>query len=880
MSFHGSFGSTLSWFLGSLILCLGACRPVPGVGDSCADAPCAIGLVCVEERCQEPEPPPVDPNACAVNEDCELNGSLDGRACEEGQCVFIACAVDAQCGERVCNRDVCAEREACEDNQDCGSGDVCEDGVCKSACGTDEECGGFSVCDEGRCFQQCFIDLMCFGDLCEDGVCVPPECVEDVDCPADGASYFCEAGRCVSYVPCVVDGDCFDADYRCSELGRCEERPSCRSDVDCGASALCLGGLCRPTDVCTTDEDCDDDKECLAAKCVATSECRFDGDCENGDRCLGQNCVAYEAPDNEDVDALALSFAGGVCESDGTGFCSITLFVGETLSLKVGAFDIDGAPVVANAESSSDNESAATATAVLASEFQINANAAGTALIRVQAGAGVHEALTIVVLEEISAGNAVLVVDEKTGQPIVNATVTIGDEAVNTDLRGVALYPLAEPVAAESWVSVQIGARGQAILVPSSTSLFRVLWPRAQRPASEAAGFRARVVSTGDETGALGIGLAISGGERLEDATLESLLGPPFRGALELPLLGAAPVDLPAAATMEASLPLLGSQVIREEALVSVAPGRRSAVFYEGRYPQGDLFGLVGGNDALTLALDLLQRAEGMDSKRMHVGNLQALPLVIDGDDSDGNTDVDGDGDIAERVPDYFSFPEIEVSPQQLARERVGLSVGALPETARARAVVAAGLLYPGYGFSPSGVGALRVSSDEAIAVQLKVNPPSLPALSAAERGIMMQAIFDAPGLESRLMYRGETFSSSIEMGTFLSPPTGAFVIEGIPSPDQRLLVLPAAGDADAYRVTLRSGSVQWTFVAETATGGRSLVLPDIFGVGALVEGVEVWRLDGADLVAPTLRPFAVGQGPRRAESLLRAMARAPGDGS
>ena len=880
MSFHGSFSSALSWFLGCLVLCLGACRPVPGVGDSCADAPCSLGLVCVDERCQEPEPPPVDPNACTVNEDCELNGSLDGRACEEGQCVFIPCAVDAQCGERVCNRDVCAEREECEANEDCSRGEVCEAGVCKSACEADEECGGFSVCDEGRCFQQCFIDLMCLGDLCEDGVCVPPECVEDADCPEDGASYYCEAGRCVSFVPCAVDGDCFDADYRCNELGRCEERPACRSDVDCGAGALCLGGLCRPTEVCSADADCSDDKECVAAKCVATAACRYDGDCAAGERCLGQNCLAGESPDNDLVESLAVMSAGGVCESDGSGFCAATLFAGETLSLKIGAFDESGAPIIASAEWSSDDDTVASASTGLDGTVQIEAIAAGSVSIRGQSGSAVHEAMQIVVLEDISAGNAVLVVDEKTGQPIVNATVTIGDEAIATDLRGVASFPLAEPVSAESWVSVQIGARGRAILVPEPASQFRILWPRAERPASDAAGFRARVSSTGDETGALGIGLAVSGGAFLEDATLETLLGPPFRGALELPLLGAAPVDLPAAATLEASLPLLGNQVIREEAFVSLSPGRRGAVFYEGRYPQGELFGLVGGNDATALALDLLQRAEGMDSKRVHVGDLEALPLVIDGDESDGNTDVDGDGDIAERVPDYFSFPEIEVSPQQLARERVGLSVGALPDAARARAVVAAGLLYPGYGFSPSGIGALRVSSEVAASVQLKVNPPSLPALSGAQRGVMMQAIFDTPGLESRLMYRGDTFSSAIEMGTFLAPPTGAFVIEGIPSPEQRLLVLPAAGEADVYKVTLRSGLVQWTFFAATAAGGRSLVLPEVFGIGALVEAIEIWRLEGTETISPALRPFVVGEGPRRPESLLRAMARAPGDGA
>lgn len=876
MSLHASIRSPRSWWLG-LFLLIGACRPVPGVGDSCAAAPCAAGLVCVEERCQEPVPPPIDPNACDVDEDCALDGSLDGRACAEGQCTFIACAIDAQCGERVCNRGVCAERQECSANEDCDDDQVCEDGTCKTACAADEECGGFSVCDEGRCFQQCFIDFMCFGDLCEDGVCVPPQCEEDIDCPEDGASYYCEAGRCVSFVPCAIDEDCFDPDYRCSELGRCEERPACRADGDCGAAALCLGGLCRPTDVCEVDGDCGADRECVAAKCVATAACRFDGDCASDERCLVGLCQQREPVDPSALASIVVASHAGDCESDGLGFCALTLFVGETMPLQAAGFDENGAPVVADLTWNTTVEGVASVSADASGGHQLTALSPGTALVRVASGERVHEALQVVVID-VGAANAVLVVDEITGQPIVNATVTLGDAATTTDLSGVALYPLAEPVAAESWVSIQIGTRGMALLVTEPTSRFRFLWPRAPRPPSDAAGYRAQILSSGDETGGLGIGLALTSVPRLEDATLESLLGPTFRGAFELPLLGAAPVDLPAAATMEASLPLLGNQVVRENAFVSTAPGRRGALCYEGRFPQGDLFGLIGGNDALTLSLDLLERADGMDSKRVHVGHLEAIPLVVDGDESDGVADVDGDGDLAERVPDYFSFPQIDVTPQQLARERVGLRVEGLPESARARAVVAAGLLHPGYGFSPSGVSAMRLASEERVSVQLKVNPPALPALSSAARGIVVQAIFDEPGVESRLMYRGDSFSASIDLGAFLAPPNGAFVIEGIPLPDQRLLVLPAVTGADTYRVQLRSGAMQWTLFAATAVGGRSLVLPETFGLGALVQGLEVWGFAGANNSPPTLRPFVVGGGPSRPQSWLRALARAPGD--
>src|SRR5688572_22579043 len=89
-----------------------SCRPLGLEGDSCHGGPCAAGLTCVEEICTKVQPPPPPPPPCEADDDCVLDGSADGRVClDDGTCAYAECNFDLQCGVRICENGVCADRE-------------------------------------------------------------------------------------------------------------------------------------------------------------------------------------------------------------------------------------------------------------------------------------------------------------------------------------------------------------------------------------------------------------------------------------------------------------------------------------------------------------------------------------------------------------------------------------------------------------------------------------------------------------------------------------------------------------------------------------------------------------------------------------------------
>src|SRR5690606_12509493 len=128
------------------------------------------------------------------------------------------------------------------------------------------------------------------------------------------------------------------------------------------------------------------------------------------------------------------------------------------------------------------------------------------------------------------------------------------------------------------------------------------------------------------------------------------------------------------------------------------------------------LFTLTGAGDERELALDLAAGAEGMDVLWQHVGTLTAEPLVSD------EGDVDGDEDLTEMVPDFETFPNVDVMPRTRPAERVGLVVGPPPAGARTRVLAIAGLLPTGYGFAPSGLAVF--SLDDSAPRQIKAAAP------------------------------------------------------------------------------------------------------------------------------------------------------------
>ncbi|HEY1099920.1 MAG TPA: hypothetical protein VGF99_13380, partial [Myxococcota bacterium] len=338
------------------------CGGFAGVGDACVAAPCATGLVCIDERCERPGAPIVDEPACAVDDDCAVGGSADGFACVDGACVVSSCFSDAQCGTRVCIDGSCAERALCLTDAGCDDGTLCIDNACRPPCLADDDCGAaiggiaLQQCVEGRCLQRCLNDATCFGGgLCEDGVCVADECSADDVIFRCGDLELCDGGRCTAYTPCAADGDCFDANLRCdveAEPARCVERPACFNDAACGLDGLCLDRHCRPADGCFEDDDCavggSVGDECVAGRCVPAPGCRVAADCAADQVCANLRCV-----DDDIVTPAGIVIADAIGRCDRT--CRRLYVVGESATFRLLAVDSDGLPVQAAIAASADD---------------------------------------------------------------------------------------------------------------------------------------------------------------------------------------------------------------------------------------------------------------------------------------------------------------------------------------------------------------------------------------------------------------------------------------------------------------------------------------------------------------------------------------------
>lgn len=792
-------------------LFVGSCRPLGLVGDSCHKGPCASGLTCLDGICADVEPLPTPPGPCQADDDCALDGSADGRVCVEGVCTYDACAFDLQCGVRICENGFCADRELCLNDESCGAGRVCVGNACREACVADEECPSLgavalAACVEGECVQRCLGDFMCLQGICDANLCRAPDCADDADCEGPG-SYFCDAGRCTQFTPCKIEDDCFDPNFLCNAQGRCEERAACTVDAACGAG-LCLDRHCRAAVPCGASEGCADDlQECVAGRCVDVSECRSDADCPNAEVCDAARCAA--APSPVDPSILVVRTSHGPCVSGSGGACELVCFEGETVTLPIQGYDVDGVPVAA-ASTVTGAANAVVSGGRLSLPCPAAVEAAPT-VVTVQAGA-ISVDVALRALSRV--GDLVVVVLSASGAPVAGAAVFVDDAPVGAT-GGDGALSLAPFVGGT--IGASADGRGAIVFDARPGSLFVTLPADDRR--LQAAGFRARVNGTGDELGDVGVGLALPSTRGALSSSPQSLFGEPFAGSVELPLLGAVPVVVPAAATLDARLLLVGPQEVKAFAFDTATAGPGALLAFEGRFDQQLLFDIALAADPVEVSLDIAALAEGMDARVAGAGLLSAIALVVDGDVADGLEDIDGDGDIAELVPDYGSFPEIEVRPEASPLERVGLRVSAPPGGANARALAVCGVELA-HGFLPLGLGVLFGSSE---GEQVKVK--SAPAtMSVAGRACAVHAVFGAgDGRASAAVVTGQAFGSLLDVGTLLAPPEGAFLLEGVPTADRTSVIVPEAVGADALSVTVLDGETSWELVV-AARG--SIALP------------------------------------------------------
>lgn len=853
-----TFISAFACVLTCVLVLFSGCRPFAEAGESCTENPCAVGLQCVTGICMVPPDIPEPAPPCEDLTDCLFNGSTDGRSCEEGTCVWISCSSDGDCGTRVCDEGVCTERTVCVADDDCKDGQICDEGACRSPCVNDEDCAesGLDTCVEGRCYQSCFIDLLCFGGICEDGICVDAECEEDLDCGEENVA--CENGRCISFLGCEEDEDCFDPDYYCNELNRCEERPGCQSDAECGPSGLCLGGLCRDALSCFDSDDCETGQECIGEKCVSRPECRSNIDCSGEQICVNQSCAD---PSYSEPSALALQSPFGVCESDGTGACRLQLFPGERFVMDAAAFDETDAPILADLTFDTADPNVAT----IDSSGLLSAVAAGTTTVQVSHTGGtlVHTAFEVEVLAESAVDSLrVLVVDALTGLPVEGALIYAGLEGGVTDVSG--LYVFDEEPTFDPALTTYIGAYaadrgGFMVLDLPLTGDVRLPLPSPQLEDPVSAGFSGTVTSTGDELGSTGIGVALPCLNHVSEGTLDGLFSDAAYGAIEVPLLGAVPVEVPANMMYETSLPLAGNQVVRDKFYTSAKSGRCVATALESRNEGDGLGELFGGATAIGRVLDLASTAEGMDILLQSTGRLEALPMIVDGAGEGIYEDFDNDGNLDELVPNFSQLPELDISPSRAPTERVGVRLSSDSATVDGDVFVALGLKINGVGFVTTGIGRLDAFSPSDYQ-QVKVVAPDAWAAGAKRQGIA-ELLYSDSTLSSVLLYSGPSFAAKQFFGDFLSPPEGTFALEDLPTAGSRLLILPTAGTLSAYDVDLETEQGRWRLIVPSVDGGgRSVGLPTFLASGPFVlNGVAAIRLTGDDPTQATLDHYQGG---------------------
>jgi hypothetical protein len=817
-----------------------ACRPVGLEGDSCEDGPCALGLVCVDEVCERPEVLPEPPPPCEADSDCTLNGNADGRVCEEGECGFADCTFDLECGSRVCDDGSCRDREPCFGDGDCDDSSICTDGVCRTPCFLDDECaiGGLplAACVEGECSQRCFGDVTCLGGgICEANVCVDPQCTFDEECIGDG-SYFCDAGRCTQYTPCDEDDDCFDPNFQCNDLGRCEERPACRVDAECGAG-LCVDLHCRDAVSCVDGAECAAGEECIAGRCTTEPQCRASTECEAGSVCDGARCVP--APELVEADTLAADYGLGACTSDAAGPCAAVLVVGETFDFMLQGYGPAGLPVAAQLDAQLTLLDAAHgALALDAAGAHVTALAASSGTLVVTSGDAVVTIALTFVADGASACD-VVVVDEARGAPVEGAEVRCGDGALQ--VTGADGHASADFVVGEHGVRVRsVDGRGVALLTAPAGS-WRVVLAASSAPVG-AAGMRVTVASSGDEAGPVGISFALPALSRARDASLLALFGGPFVGTLTLPLLGDVPVALPASAVVDGAVPLGEPQTVKAEALLLAPAGPALGVAFEARYESDALVQLALGADPVEIALDLAVQAEGADGRVFGAGVIQSTALVIDGDIADGIEDVDGDGDITELVPDYASFPSLEIVPDQAPALRTSLTAGSPPAGARTRMVASCGVQTAGR-YLPLGVTSVFGGDADPArpGEQLKLVAAGA-ALAQAPRACAVHAVFDADATSSFAVARMDGVPALVDVGGLLAPPAGAFILADVPEAGRDSIVLPGGAEGDAVAVTLFDGSALWQVIGPA--GGSLVLPPDVAPL--LLAGTTVLRADDA----------------------------------
>lgn len=844
---------------------------VAGAGDACdADRLCGDNLSCVDGRC-------VDNGAsssggssgtgssssssssssggggedagvpeCSIRLDCALDGRLDGRDCVEGRCVFVPCSDDSVCGSRACVNGQCADVVTCTGDRDCESGTVCEMEVCVAACGDDAECNtnGIPVntCSEGRCRQRCFGDQTCLlnGGICEGNVCIPPQCAADGDC--NDADLQCDNQRCVPFTACATDDVCeAEGPGRvCGPNGRCRQLDACTRDTDC-ADAVCTAGYCRPVEPCGSGGTCPDGTECVSNVCVTAPECRGNSDCTAPQLCRAGAC---QDPPTATVARVLIVSPAGLCDPvlDTLAGCELTVRPGDQVALSVIALDAAGrliagvsADWVTDASNVADVMAGPSSVTVLGGGM-----VAGSARITARSGNRTSPAVNVRNVGVSAAAVRVRVVEAGTGAALVGARVKVNAAEATVDAQGVAEFT-AMQVQAPFTVSAFAADHDYLTLVDVPGPTLDALLPLATaEPVQTAGGIRGTVnLQNAPSQGEVSFALAGVSAPNVPGLSFGRLLGETFNTAVSLPVIGNQRIPLPGGITLSAELPVVGQQNIKSEFFALGTGGRRLAWTFGGRIPLTavtGLIGLQGGAQAAVFAL--VPYLEGLTHGLQTGLALTDLPYVRDGDtDFDGISDVDGDGNENELVPDYAAFPQAPLTVRQEQTLRTSVAVAGAQ---MGQVLLVAGARVPGHGFVPLGMTSGTAAAAGTLSKMMKL----APRYGGLETGDYAVAAFTfGTGNILSLRTRAyETLPTSVDLGSLPATPTG-----GGFTPGTRTSAYTNPSAVDVVRVVVGGSTGRWRIYVAGNSGMRTVLapsvpagLPDHAQQGVSVEAVQV----------------------------------------
>ncbi|NUN15706.1 MAG: hypothetical protein HUU55_18935 [Myxococcales bacterium] len=219
------------------------------------------------------------------------------------------CKVDAECITNRCSAELCVTGHCvCDDNNDCGPNQWCDQGdpllgigtnVCKPLKDDGVTCTSSERCKSGHCSTE--------SDLDPCGYCYTPNsgdagdaCRVNAECKSDQCGYVCGApgfGKC----KCNTDLDCGLNQY-CGGGNNCNpQKADCST---CDADNKCLSGVCTASvlgtcitpNSATLGQSCCHDDECVVGKCGSDGLCQCTEDFHCGDN---QYCAKNGLNQNE-----------------------------------------------------------------------------------------------------------------------------------------------------------------------------------------------------------------------------------------------------------------------------------------------------------------------------------------------------------------------------------------------------------------------------------------------------------------------------------------------------------------------------------------------------------------------------------------------------